>query len=219
MRKIKFFSILLFFSSLIFINKLYSQVTFPLNGIAEPTSRSYAFTNANISRDGKTVLSNATLIIRDRKIVAVGNNISIPTDAVTIDCKGKYIYPSFIDIYSDYGIPVQQRTFTGFNFNAPGQITSNTKGAFGWNQAIRPQVNASELFTVDDAKAAPFREAGFGTVLSHQKDGIARGTGVVATLANLADNLVVIKDKASTHYSFSRGSSQQSYPQSLMGSI
>ena len=107
----------------------------------------------------------------------------------------------------------------GFNFNAPGQITSNTKGAYGWNQAIRPQVNASELFTVDDTKAAPFREAGFGTVLSHQKDGIARGTGVLATLANLADNFVVIKDKASAHYSFSKGTSQQSYPSSIMGSI
>ncbi len=60
---------------------------------------------------------------------------------------------------------------------------------------------------------------GFGTVLSHQKDGIARGTGVIATLANLADNLVVIKDKASSHFSFSRGSSTQTYPQSIMGII
>jgi imidazolonepropionase-like amidohydrolase len=221
MRKIKFILLvkLLVITTSIFINVVSAQTTFPVNGIAELSQKSYAFINAMIVKDANTVLSNATMIIRDRKIISVGNNISVPQDAVTIDCKGKYIYPSFIDIYSDYGIPVQQRTQTPFNFNAPAQITSNTKGAYGWNKAIRPQVNASELFDVDDAKAAPFREAGFGTVLSHQKDGIARGTGVLATLANLADNLVIIKDRAAANYSFSRDSSQQSYPQSIMGSI
>src|SRR5438045_2875152 len=181
MRKINLLLIVVL-TTFILINPASSQTTFPVNGIADPLQKSYAFINANIVKDANTVLLNATLIIRERKIVAVGNNLTIPKDAVTIDCKGKYIYPSFIDIYSDYGIPVPQRTQAGFNFNAPGQITSNAKGSFGWNQAIRPQVNASELFTVDDSKAAPLREAGFGTVLSHQKDGIARGTGVVATL-------------------------------------
>ena len=210
---------ILIVSTIIFISVASAQTTFPVNGIADPMKRAYAFINATIVKDGNTTLSNATMIIRDRKIVSVGNNITVPADVVIIDCKGKYIYPSFIDIYSDYGIPVQPRTQTTFNFNAPGQIASNTKGAYGWNQAIKPQVNAGELFTVDDTKATPLRETGFGTVLSHQKDGIARGTGVVATLANLADNLVVLKDKASAHYSFSRGSSTQTYPQSIMGSI
>lgn len=223
MRKIKNYlsaKLFLFIAAPVFFNTTSAQTTFPVNGIAEPNQKAYAFTHATIVKDANTILQNATLIIRDRKIVAVGNNITIPQDAVTIDCLGKYLYPSFIDIYSDYGIPVQQRTpGAGFNFNAPGQINSNTKGAYGWNQAIKPQVNASELFTVDDTKAAPLREAGFGSVLSHQKDGIARGTGVFATLANIADNLVVIKDKASANYSFSRGTSQQTYPQSIMGMI
>ncbi len=222
MRKIKLFTtrLGLIISFLIIINTANSQTTFPVNGITEPSQRAYAFTNATIVKDAGTVLTNATLVIRDRKIISVGNNISIPKDAVTIDCKGKYIYPSFIDIYSDYGIPVVPRAnIAGFNFNAPGQIASNTKGAYGWNQSIKPQVNAAELFTVEDTKAVPLREAGFGTVLSHQKDGIARGTGVLATLANLSDNLVVLKDRASANYSFSRGNSLQTYPQSIMGVI
>src|SRR6476659_9331492 len=109
----------------VFINATSAQVTFPVNGIADPLQKSYAFINATIVKDANTTLQNATLIIRERKIVALGNNLAVPKDAVTIDCKGKYIYPSFIDIYSDYGIPVQQRTTqTTFNFNAPGQITS-----------------------------------------------------------------------------------------------
>src|SRR5205807_1711322 len=137
--------LLLIFCLFVF-NKLYSQVTFPVNGIAEPSSKPYAFTNATIYKDANTVLRNATLVIRDRKIVAIGNNIPIPADLVIIDCKGKYLYPSFIDIYSDYGIPAPQRQQGGFNFNAPAQFVTNTKGAYGWNQAIKPEVNASAIF-------------------------------------------------------------------------
>ena len=204
---------------LLLFMQLAAQPTFPVNGVADPKLASYAFTNATIVKDGVATLSNATLLVKDGKIAAVGNNISIPKDAVVVDCKGKYIYPSFIDIYSDYGIAAPQRTAGGFNFGGPAQFTSNQKGAFGWNQAIRSDVEGAKLFTADDAKAKPLREAGFGTVLAHQKDGIARGTGVLATLADQKENLVIVKEKASAHYSLSKGSSTQSYPGSIMGSI
>lgn len=196
-----------------------AQPSFPVNGVADPKTNSYAFTNATIVKDGQTTLSNATLVVKDGKIVAAGNNITVPKEAVVIDCKGKYIYPSFIDLYSDYGIAAPQRQGFGFNFGGPSQLTSNQKGAFGWNQAIHSDVEGAKLFVADDAKAKPFREAGFGTVLAHQKDGIARGTGVLATLADQKENLVIIKEKASAHYSLNKGTSTQSYPSSVMGSI
>jgi imidazolonepropionase-like amidohydrolase len=199
--------------------RLVAQETFPVNGVADKRENCYAFTHATIVKDAKNTLQDATLVIRKGKIVTVGAGAAIPKDAVIIDCKGKYIYPSFIDLYSDYGVPVPQRESRGFDFRAPAQLNSNQKGAYGWNQALRTDVNASAIFTVDDAKAKSLREAGFGTVLSHQKDGIARGTGVLATLAGEKENLVIIKDKASAHYSFSKGTSTQSYPSSLMGSI
>lgn len=209
--------------SLLFALSLYSaasaQETFPVNGVADKRDGAFAFTNATIVKDAQNKLTNATLVIRDGKIVAVGNNIAIPKDAVVIDCKDKYIYPSFVDIFSDYGIPVPQRNAAGFNFNAPAQLTTNTKGAYGWNQALKPEVDAVKIFTADPAKAKTLREAGFGTVLSHQKDGIARGTGVVATLADERENFVIVKDKASAHFSLNRGTSTQSYPASLMGVI
>jgi len=196
-----------------------AQETFPVNGVADNRSGTYAFTNATIVKDGSVTLSNGTLIIKEGKIVAVGNNLSVPADAVVIDCKGKYIYPSFIDVYADYGMPAIQRTQGGFNFNAPAQLTSNQKGAFGWNQAIRTDVNAAHLFVTDDAKAKTLRETGFGAVLTHQKDGIARGTGTFVTLASEKENKTILKEKASAHYSFIKGISTQSYPASMMGSI
>jgi imidazolonepropionase-like amidohydrolase len=196
-----------------------AQVTFPVNGIADPRENCYAFTNATLVKDGQTTISNATLIIRDGVIVAAGTGLTPPKDAVIVDCSGKYIYPSFIDIYSDYGIPVPERQRGGFDFRAPAQMGSNAKGAVNWNQAIHPEADGARLFTVDDAKAKPLRESGFGTVLTHLRDGIARGTGVVVTLANEKENLVIVKEKASAHYSFNKGTSTQSYPSSLMGVI
>ncbi|MDX2049497.1 MAG: amidohydrolase family protein [Chitinophagaceae bacterium] len=198
---------------------VFPQVTQPVNGVADSRNGCYAFTNATIVKDVQTTLAGATLVIREGRITAVGTNITVPKDAVVINCSGKYIYPSFIDIYADYGVATPQRQGGGFNFNAPAQLTSSVKGAFGWNQAIKSDVDASKIFTVDDSKAKNLRESGFGTVLTHQRDGIARGTGALVTLANLKENMVIVKERASSHYSFNKGASTQSYPTSMMGSI
>ena len=203
---------------------LKAQATFPVNDVANPKDGYYAFTNATILKGARDTLKDATLVIRRGKIEAVGNNIPVPQDAVLIDCKGKYIYPAFIDIYSDYGIASASAQQSGFAGGAAAffrtqQLASNTKGAYGWNQAIKAETDAYRIFTADDAKAKALRDIGFGSVLTHQKDGIARGTGAFVTLASQPDNFALIKDRASAHYSFSRGTSAQSYPSSMMGTI
>lgn len=217
MRKSKVISWLVIFQLLMTL--AWSQNSFPVNGVADERDILYAFTNATIVKDPQTTLNNAALLIRNGKILAVGVNISIPKDAVTVDCKGKFIYPSFIDLYSDYGIASPQRQGGGFNFFGPAQLLSNQKGPFGWNQAIRTDIDGAKLFAIDNAKAKSLRDIGFGTVLTHQKDGIARGTGVLVTLAEERENMVIIKDKASAHYSFNKGVSSQTYPSSMMGSV
>jgi len=209
-------------ASLLLSLACFSQPTFPENGIADPRHGFYAFTNATIVQGPNQVISNGTLVIKDGKITAVGTALATPAGAVVMDCKGKFIYPSFIDIYADYGTAQPQRAGGaggGFNFNQPPQIESAQKGPYGWNQAIHSDVDAYRQFAVDDAKAKPLREAGFGLVLSHVRDGIARGTGALVSLANEKENLVIIKERASAHYSFNKGTSGQSYPSSMMGSI
>lgn len=196
-----------------------AQETYPINGVTDKREGAYAFIHATIVKDGQTTLKNATLVIRDGKITGVGASATLPEDAVVIDCKDKYIYPSFIDIYSDYGMGIPPKPAPPVDYRAALQFTSANKGPYGWNQAIRPEVNAACVFSVDDSTAEPLRNLGFGTVLTHRKDGIARGSGTIVTLANKKENLVMIKDKASAHYSLSKGSSLQSFPASLMGAI
>lgn len=210
---------LLFLLLVLRVSVAVSQETFPVNGVADKRTGVYAFTNATIVKDAQNNISNGILLIKEGKIIAVGASVNIPADAIVIDCKGKYIYPSFIDIYSDYGMSASQTQAGGFNFGAPVQLTSNTKGAYGWNQAIRPEISAANIYGADEAKAKAMREVGFGVVLTHSKDGIARGTGAVVALSAKPENFSLIKEKASAHYSFSKGSSRQSYPSSLMGSI
>jgi imidazolonepropionase-like amidohydrolase len=212
---------LLFLGGFLYSCQLWAQPTFPENGVADPRHGHYAFTNAIIVKDASTTLKNATLIIKDGKIVAAGTGLAVPAGAVEVDCKGKYIYPSFIDIYSDYGTPQRQQGAGGggFNFNQAIQTESNTKGPYGWNQAIKSDVDVYKVFGVNDATAKPLREAGFGAVLTHVKDGVARGTGAVVTLASEKENLVIVKEKASAHYSFNKGTSGQAYPSSKMGYI
>ncbi len=208
---------LLLFAMAITTLQTKAQTTYPVNDVANPTEGCYAFINATIVKDPQTTLQNATLVIRQGKIENVGAGTTIPKDAVVVDCKGKYIYPSFIDMYSDYGTPARPESSGGFGRST--QMLSNTKGAFGWNQAIKSETDMSKIFTANDSKAKEFRAIGIGTVATHQMDGISRGTSAVVTLANEKENLVLLKEKATANYSFDKGSSTQDYPTSLMGAI
>jgi len=205
------------FIFLLFARRTNAQVTYPVNDIADPKENCYAFMNATIVQDAQTIIQNGTMVIRKGKIESVGTRVLLPKDAVIIDCKGKYIYPSFIDIFSDYGTEPAKAGIRGIR--GQSQMLSNTKGAFGWNQAIKSENNAARIFAVNEAKAKELRDIGFGTVLTLQMDGISRGTGAVVTLANEKENLVMLKEKASANYSFNKGSSTQDYPTSLMGCI
>jgi len=197
----------------------FAQETFPVNGVRDVRSGTYAFTNATIIQNASTKIEKATLVIKHGKIVGVGVGVEIPKDAVVVDCNGKYIYPSFVDPLTDYGAGTPKRTNAGFNFGAPGQFLSNKPGAYNWNQAIKPEINTVEAFTLDEAVAASYRNNGFGTVFTHVKDGIVRGTGAVVTLAGTNENNTILKSKAAQVFSFDKGTSTQSYPSSLMGSI
>ncbi len=198
-----------------------AQETYPINGTADERTGTYAFTNATIIKDAETTLQNATLVIKQGKIVGI--NVTVPKEAVVVDCKGKFIYPSFIDLYSDYGVAPQAtatlggRGFGGFDRSS--QFTSNTKGAYNWNQAIKPETNAFESFQLNEARAKELRAIGFGTVVANNQDGIARGTGALVALGSQKENMELVKEKVAAFYSFSKGTSTQDYPGSLMGSI
>ena len=42
-------------------------------------------------------IDNGTVLVRDGKIVAVGTNVSIPSDAARVDASGKWVTPGIIN--------------------------------------------------------------------------------------------------------------------------
>lgn len=196
---------------------LLAQKTFPVNGAANPQPSVVAFTNAVVHVDARTTLEKGTMLVYKGRILAVGKNLSIPKGAEIIDLEGKHIYPSLIDLYANYGLPLAKKSVKKAGRSV--QLNTNTPGAFGWNQAIRPEVRAAEKFNANEKAACNLRSMGFGTVLTHVRDGISRGSGTVVTLNDGSSNRLMLKAEASAHFSFRKGSSKQRYPSSEMGSI
>lgn len=191
--------------------------TYPYNGVYDQRDGHYAFTNANIiaSPDQQAIVG--TLVIKNGKVVTVTSGRNVPAGAVEIDLKGKYIYPSFVEAYGSYGLP--EAKSVGKRPDMQPQMLSNKKGAYGWNEALKPEFDAVDHFTVDSKAASEWRKLGFGTVNSHQMDGIHRGSSVAVSLAENQENTVVLANKVASNLSFSKGRSTQSYPSSRMGTI
>jgi imidazolonepropionase-like amidohydrolase len=225
-RLIPCFAALLLFALSFSAATLLAQQTFPTNpytGQIESRSRCYALTNARIVVSPTQTLDKATLVVRGGMIESVGAGVSIPADAVVIDFAGKTITSSFIDLDSDYGMPVAPPAQTGQRMRRGGielpQLETNTKGAYNWNQAIKSEYNAAQSFAADAAKADEMRKLGFGAVLTYSHDGIARGTAVLVSLADGKENLLVLKENAAAAYSMNKGTSQQDFPNSIMGIV
>lgn len=199
-----------------FVFNGFAQKTFPYNGVQDERSGAFALTNATIFVNSSTAIANGTLLIEDGKIVAAGSNVTIPVSTAKIDLEGKYIYPSFIDPYAAYGLKKPEKPK---KTDDKPQYLSNKKGAFGWNQAIKPETAAYEQFNKDVKKAEEWRKLGFGAVVSHIPDGIMRGTGALVSLADKPINELILKEEVAAFQSFNKGISTQNYPSSLMGSI
>ena len=189
---------------------LFPQETFPLNGAKNSVSPKFTFINATLHVDASKVVQDATFSVYKGRIEDVG--APIDPGSVIVDLKGKHVYPSFIDLYSSYGMPKAQSKERS---NKP-QYKSTKEGAYGWNESLNPERNAGVLFKHDAKKAKAFRAQGIGTVLTHYSDGIHRGTGALVALGS-SENRNLLSKEASAHLSFRKGRSRQAYPNSLMG--
>lgn len=202
--------------SIVYVKNISAQTTFPSNGAPNPVHTIFAFTNAAIHTDYENTISNGILIIQDGKVLAAAEKAAIPQNAVVYDLKGKHIYPSFIDLYSTFGLP---ESVIIKDTKKPGPPSEIKKGAYGWNPAIKADADAYREFTYNKEKADELKKSGIGVVLTSSKEGIVRGSGTLVNLSNQKENELIIKDKAAGFYSFSKGSSPEQYPGSLTGAI
>ncbi len=188
---------------------------FPLNGVRDERPVYYAFKNCTIFRPGGDTLKNAYLLIKGDRIEAIGQNITIPSGTVVYDLSGKFIYPSFIEPFTSYGMPAASKP----ERQASPQYTSERSGSYSWNEALKSEVDAYKLFSTQPDSGKNLRDAGFGTAISLVRDGVARGTATAVSLAPISVHQSIIKDKVAACYSLNKGTSTQDYPGSQMGAI
>lgn len=189
----------------------------PVNGVKDERPEHFAITGAKIQVSPGVMLDSATLLVKKGRVVAVGADITIPKGAVVYSMDGKYIYPSFIEMYADYGMPKEEKPEVPPRTLPP--LQSAKRGPYSWNAAIHPEVKAFSLFEPENTEAARWRKGGFGSVLTHRTDGIVRGSGCWVHLVEGTATEAMGLPEAAAFYSFSKGTSPQRYPTSLMGAI
>jgi len=216
--------ILLITGLIFYFNSIIPQSNIPVVGVSDERPGKYGLRNAMVIASYDSEPVKADILIVNGRFEAVGQGLKFPEGTVEIDLEGKTIYPSFVDIYSNYGLaPPETKAadpmaaYSSRNQRSSSQVKPRV--ADYWNQGIHENFDASSEFKPDDKSASALRKAGFGSVVTFRKDGIARGTSALVSLAGDKTNKLVLKTPATTNYSFSRGKSGDSYPTAQFGSI
>ena len=112
-------------------------------GLAQRHANAIAFVGATlINTTGKATIANATIVIRDGKVIAAGSGkkVKVPPDAQRIDVTGKYIIPGLWDMHAHY-----EQVEWGPIYLAAGVTTVRDVGnEFEFITAVRDAVNSGK---------------------------------------------------------------------------
>ena len=181
-------------------------------GLRDNTPQVHAFNHARIVVSPNRVLEQATLIIRDGFIEAVGEGIPIPPDAWVIDLKGKTIYPGFLEMYTHSGLPT------------PKQLSEQEKtsgnGARHWNPQVRSPFSSTGNYAYSEKDATALRSQGFVAAHVVSEAGVFKGHGSLVKLADDTPERQIILPDFTQGLSFNASRELgRGYPTSVMGSI
>jgi len=127
----------------------------------------FALTNATIVTVTKGTVKG-TLVIQDNKITAIGENVSIPAGAKTIDCSGLYIYPGMIDGGNTLGLSEVSSVSLTEDYDELGDLTPQMQALV----AVNPNATAIPVTRVD----------GVTTTLAVPQNGLFPGTAALINL-------------------------------------
>ena len=143
-----------------------------------------------VTVSGPTI-ENATVVMRDGVIEAVGARITPPPDARVIDVKGMTLTPGLIDAFGGTGLP------------KPSSSAN----------ALSPQAMALDTVRAKDALKA--RDMGVTTALAVLRNGVTPGQSVLLNLSGSTPDEMAFLQPAAMHLHMAGRSS--TYPRSTMG--
>jgi imidazolonepropionase-like amidohydrolase len=192
-----------------------------VEGLREKPQRYLAITNLTLVPEPGKKIENATVIIRNDKIEAVGVGISIPSGATLRDGKGLWCYSAFIEPYTNAGVGSAKKMeqSKGGDDEDESPTTPVVQQAKHWNQAVKPQERAIESLQFDDKSAEEWRKNGFAILNTNSMDGIFRGSSAVIMARGGTAHEITLSSDGQQWISFRKGTSKTPYPSALMGSI
>jgi imidazolonepropionase-like amidohydrolase len=194
-----------------------AQLTNPINGVPESKSEYIGIKGATVIVSSSEVLKNADILIENGRIKLVGHALKFPKGTLIHEFHGEYIFPAFIELNSSLGIKPRTKENKG-NPYAP-QFETSKSGPYYWNESIHPELRAADLYGFENKEENKLTDLGFGFVVAHLKDGVARGTAPLIALGDIPSNEKIIQPDLVPFFSLHKGSSQQTYPSSQMGAI
>jgi imidazolonepropionase-like amidohydrolase len=196
---------------------LHAQVA-PINGLRPSDVRRDALTGATVHVRPGVTIPDATVVMRDGWIEAVGPSasVAIPAGTTVHDAKGLVICAGFIE-------PMLVIDSTQAARDAAARSDAY------WNPQAVPQVDAGTIGIPADARTQ-LRSLGFTVAATYPSQGIVRGRGAVRTLDEDASLNTPIGGTPGHVIGFGRmdrgaggprpdESSAIAYPRSLMGAI
>lgn len=185
-------------------------------GITDRSANKVAFTHATVMVEPGKSIKDATLVIDNGRIMSVRKGAKAPSDAKIVDLSNHVVYAGFIDPFSHYAFDKSKSTPS---WGQPPKYQGDRKGGNAWNDAIHAEIDWVDEFKADNKAAKNFINNGFTSVQTAKIDGIFQGQSVTVSLADGLPNELIYNANSRHFGSFNKGSSKQSYPSSLMGSI
>jgi len=108
-------------------------------------------------------IENGTVLIRDGKIVAVGANVAIPSDAEKVDASGKWVTPGLVNAETQLGL-----VEVGFGAGANESRARSTDG-------VTPDFASWDGLNPRSVLIPPAREGGVTSVMSTPVGGLIAG--------------------------------------------
>jgi imidazolonepropionase-like amidohydrolase len=90
-------------------------------------------TGATVHVGNGEVIENASVVITDGKIAAVGKNITVPAGATTVDAKGKHVYPGLILPNSNLGLVETPSVRATTDVQELGDLNPNIRSIVAYN--------------------------------------------------------------------------------------
>ena len=122
-------SILSIMFSLGFLTAIAQETVYPAPKQTQPI----ALTGATVHVGNGQVLNNATVLMTDGKITAVGTNVTIPAGAQRIDATGKHVYPGLILPSSNLGLVDVSSVRATNDSRELGEMNPNIRSIVAYN--------------------------------------------------------------------------------------